>query len=422
MRFALLPLALLVPILTPSPQAAAVADPVIGHAVFNDPAGTTAQQNAIQIQLAGLIDRVPAGEEIQGSFFGFDPPDTADTATDPDIVDRLIAAHDRGVTIKLIVDQAARDTAATVRLRAEIGADDAQASYVVDCADHSPAGTKRGCIGTRTKDWSSGPITAYNHNKFMVFSKLRQTDGSEVASVVYQASANLGIWDQNEAYNNAVTYSDPKTYGAYRTYFTDLRDYRKTAAGNNDYYTDSGTGTDYRVFFFPRHEAAGQPFEDPSTDTIYNTLDSVHCSYKEADGSTHQTDVRVAMWDFSRPAIAQRLAALRKAGCWVDVVVTSGDKVIPTLTAAGVQVTRCAYKVNDDIEIRVHSKYLLIDGGFDDDIIPRVYTGSHNYDWSALRQADETVLRIMGRTIHDEYMHNFWQLRDYCRAHGGVVS
>jgi hypothetical protein len=403
--------------------AAAVSDPVIGHAVFNDPAGTVPAQNAIQIQLAGLIDRVPAGAEIQGSFFGFDPPDTADTATDPDIVDRLIAAYDRGVKVRLIVDQKSAATAATNRLRAVIGSAEDQPSYVVHCADKSPAGTIRGCIATRVKQWSDGPVTPYNHNKFFTFSTIRQSTGAEVGAVVYQASANLGIWDQNEAYNNALTYSDPKTYGAYRTYFSDLRSYRSVAGGNNNYYRDSGTGTNYRVFFFPRQERAGQPFDDPATDTVYNSLGSVHCSYTEADGSRHQTDVRVAMWDFNRPAIAQRLAQLRRDGCWVDVVLTNAnDAVMTALRSAPVQITRCNYNVAPGIDIRVHSKYLLIDGGYDDDIVPRVFTGSHNFSYSALRQADESLIRVMGRTVHDEYLRNFWHIRDTCRAEGGAVT
>jgi len=416
-------LAIAAALLPGSPAAAAPGpDPLLGRGVFNDPAGTKAQQNAIVVQLAGLIDRVPAGAEIEGSFFGFDPPDTADTAEAPDLVDRLIAAYQRGVRVKLIVDQKSAATAATNRLRAVVGSADDQPSYVVHCADKSPAGTIRGCIATRVKQWSDGPVTPYNHNKFLLFSKLRLNSGAEVGSVVYQASANLGIWDQNEAYNNALTYSDSRTYAAYRTYFEDLRAYRYQAAGNNNYYRDSGTGTDYRVYFFPRQERSGQPFDDPATDTIYNSLLSVACSYTE-NGQKHQTDVRVAMWDFNRPAIARKLADLKRAGCWVDVVLTNANaEVLSALKSASVQTTRCNYNAGPGIDIRVHSKYMLVDGAYDDDIVPRVFTGSHNYSYSALRQADEALVRVMGRTVHDDYLRNFWHLRDTCRAKGGVIT
>ncbi|MCR6486857.1 phospholipase D-like domain-containing protein [Amycolatopsis sp. OK19-0408] len=405
MKLVTLLAALALPLAAPLPAAAATADPVLGHAVFNDPTGPEARQNAIAIQLAGLIDRVPAGEEIRLTVFGFDTPDTEDRPDAPDLVDHFVAAHDRGVQVKIVLDQRQAGNGPHTRLKAALGADDTRPSWVVTCGDQFP-GTQRGCIGTRVKQWSDGPAYADNHNKFGLFSKVVLNDGSVRSNVVYVASANIGVWDENASYNNAFTYSDPRTYGAYGQYFEDLRRYRHTKDGNNDYYRDSGSGTDYRAFFFPRHEDAGKPFEDPGTDTIVSTLNSVHCGYTETDGSRHQTDVRIAMWAFTRPAIAQKLAALSKAGCWVDVVYSSASR--PVLDAlAGIQVTKCD-------GVRVHSKYLLIDGGFDDDIVPRVYTGSHNYAWSSLRQEDENLLRIMGRGPHTEYLANFHQVRDAC--------
>jgi len=405
----------------PAAAAAAEPDPVIGHSVFNDPAGTTAAQDAIYAQLGRLIDRVPAGGEILGSVMDFDPPDTADTADAPDLVDRLIAAFQRGVKVKFITVAGSANTQATNRLRAALGSNDTAGSYVVHCKDQFPNGPDRGCIATRAKEWSTGTVYAYNHSKFFTFSSVVMNDGTSIPNVVYQASSNLTHWDENEAYNNAFTWTDAKTYAAYRTYFEDLRRYRYSAAGNNNYYKDTGSGSDYRVFFFPRQEPSGQPFDDPETDTIYNTLQSVACSYTE-NGTKHQTDIRIAMFDFTRPAIAQKLADLKGKGCWIDVVLTNGsDGVLSALKGAKIQTTLCNWNNGPGLDIRVHSKYMLLDGAYDDDIIPRVYMGSHNYSYSALRQADEQVVRIMGRTVHDEYMHNFWSIRDTCRAHGGVI-
>jgi hypothetical protein len=419
---------LLAPILTVLPVtalpavAAAEPDPMIGHGVFNDPAGAAAAQTAIYAQLGRLIDRVPAGGEILGSVMDFDPPDTANTAAAPDLVDRMIAAYQRGVKIKFITVAHSANTAATNRLRAVLGSSDTAPSYVVQCKDQFPNGPDRGCIATRAKEWSTGTVYAYNHSKFFTFSSVQMNNGTQVANVVYQASSNLTAWDENEAYNNAFTWTDAKTYAAYRTYFEDLRRYRYSAAGNNNYYKDSGSGSDYRVFFFPRQEPSGQPFDDPQTDTIYNTLQSVGCSYTE-NGTKHQTDVRVAMWDFNRPAIAQKLAELKGKGCWIDVVLTnSNDGVLNALKGAGIQTTRCDWNNGPGLDVRVHSKYMLIDGAYDDDIIPRVYMGSHNFSYSALRQADEQVVRIMGRAVHTDYVNNFWHVRDTCRAHGGIIT
>lgn len=406
--------------LTPVPTHAAEPDPVMNLPVFNDPWGTTAAQNANFIQFARLIDRVPAGEEIVLSWFGFDTVSTTDSADDPDLTARLLRAHDRGVQVKVILDQSQVGNDSHTRLKAALGADDTQPSWIVTCQDQFPSGPKRGCIGTRVKEWSNGPVYAYNHNKFAAFSRLVMNDGSTVPDVVFTGSSNIGEWDAVEAYNDMFTFTDTKVYAAFRDYFEDLRAFRYSATGDNDYYVDTGTGSAYRAFFFPRAERAGRPFEDPGSDTVYNTLQSVDpsCRYQETDGSWHQTDLRVVMLSFNRPAIAQKLADLSGSGCWVDVVYAEANKaVLDAFAGSGAQLTFCDFD-NDagERDLQVHSKTLLIDGKYDDDITPRVYTGSHNYAWSALRQADEVWLRITGRQVHDRYLQNFWKIRDTCKG------
>jgi phosphatidylserine/phosphatidylglycerophosphate/cardiolipin synthase-like enzyme len=399
--------------------AAAEPDPVINHAVFNDPLGTPAEQNAIFIQLARLIDRVPAGEEIQLSWFGFDPPDTADSADDPDLTDRLVAAYNRGVRVKIILNHTEVGKAPQARLAALLGTDDTKPSYIVSCKDQFPSGADRGCIATRQTSWAIG----YNHNKFLTATKVALSTGT-VSNVVFQSSSNLGRWDTIEVYQNAVTFSEAPTFAAYRTYFEDLRRYRHDADGNNSYYWSSPTGTDYRAYFFPRPERSGQPYDDPPSDTIYNILDTVtSCTYDD-NGTRRQTDIRVVQWAFNRPALAAKLTELRRAGCWVDVVFSGANaEVLAELqVSGGPQLTKCNFNVAPEIDIRAHSKYLLIDGAYDNDIVPRVFTGSHNWSRDSLRVSDEAMVRIMGRGIHDEYLRNFWHVRDTCRANGGIVT
>lgn len=414
--------ALALPAVGPGPASAATTpEPVVGHAVFNDPTGTAAQQNAVFTQLAGLIERVPAGQDIELSTYGFD---VVGTSGAPDLAADLVAAHDRGVNVRIIVDHASAGNAPVGTLRTALGNDDTKPSYVVDCKDQFPTGPDRGCIGTRQYTWSgtTTPTYAYNHNKFALFSQVALAAGT-VSDVVYQASANIGTWDAANSYNNAFTYTDARTYGAYHQYFDDLRSYRHSSAGDNDYYTDSGTGTEYRVFFFPRHEAAGTSFTDSSTDTVYNILKSVACTHTNPDGTSHQTLVRVANWALDRTDVAQQLNALANAGCWVDVVysnVSSGAAAALNATK-NLQVTKCDYTVNGQRE-RVHSKYMLINGGITGDPGAHLWTGSPNLAWGELRQADEALLRVLDQGAHDEYLNNFWSVRDTCRANGGIVK
>ncbi|GAA4013335.1 hypothetical protein GCM10022247_40110 [Allokutzneria multivorans] len=386
-------------------------DPVVNRPVFNDPWGAPAAQYASFTQFARLIDRVPAGEEIVLSWFGFDV-----LKHDSDPTAHLLAAHARGVRVKVVLDQGQAGNRAHAQLKAALGADDAKPSFVVTCKDKFPKGPDRGCIATRVSSWSNG----YNHTKFAAFSKVRMNNGTIVPDVVFTGSSNVGDWDAVEAYNDMFTLTDAKAHKAFRAYFADLVRYRRTAAGNNDYYTDTGSGSQFRAFFFPRKERSGKPYADPATDTVYNTLLSVDpsCRYQEPDGSWHQTDLRVVMLAFNRDPVAAKLAELSRKGCWVDVVYAGASKeVLGAFKGTKAQLTKCDFDgTPGKRDLQVHSKTLLIDGKYDKDITPRVYTGSHNYAWSALRQADEILLRITGRAVHDEYLHNFWKIRDTCRA------
>jgi len=405
---------------TRSATAAAEPDPVLNKAVFNRPTGSTAERNAVLIQLARIIDRVPAGGELQMSWYHFTVSDVTDTPTTPDLPGRLIAAHQRGVRVKIIVDQSSATARPFQRLQPVLGSNDTAGSYIVHCADQFPS-QKRGCIGTRTINYTTSSVTAYNHNKFLIASSLVLNDGSTVSNVVFQSSSNLTWWDTTEAYNNAVTFSDATTYQAYRTYFADLRSHRYSSSGNNNYYWLTATGSTYRAHFFPRRERSGQSIHDPATDTVVTILNTVTSCYYNDAGVRRQTDIRVNMYSFTRPEVAKRLAALRSAGCWVDVVYSEINDAVRNALGNNIQLTRCNYNVGPGLDVRTHNKYMLIDGAYDDDIIPRVFTGSHNFAISALRQADETLLRIMGRDMHDDYLRDFWHVRDTCRANGGAI-
>ncbi|MCP3802585.1 phospholipase D-like domain-containing protein [Allokutzneria sp. A3M-2-11 16] len=210
-------------------------------------------------------------------------------------VARLLAAHARGV--RVILPEELVGKPAHAQLKAALGADDTKPNHVVTC------GARRGCIATRQTSWSTG----YLHTKFAAFSKVRMNDGTVVSDVVHMGSSNLGDWDAVEAYNDMFTFTDAKVHKAFRTYFTDLTRYRRTAAGNN--------------------------FDN-----------------------------------------------------------TPGKR-----------------------DLQVHSKTIMIDGRYDDDTTPRVYTGSHNLAWSALRQGDEVLMRVTGGDAHDEYLRQFTKIHTTCK-------
>jgi len=391
---------------TTAATASAATDPVLGG-VFNNPIGTAAQQDAIITQMERLIDATPAGEEIDISEYQYGLQE---------ITDHLDAAYDRGVHVKVITNTGGG--APFDALVAHIGNNDKAASYAVFCNDQFPSQT-RGCISTRSYTYGSGLTTyAYNHNKFMLFSKVVLSTGAAWSDVVLQTSSNLGTWYENTTYNDSATFADPATYGGYKSYFTDLTSYRHSATGDDNYYRATPGGSQFRAWLFPHHENPGESFTDGTqTDTVVNILKGVSCHYIGSDGTYQQTDIRIVMWSFTRTAVADQLASLRRAGCWVDVVYDPDEIHSDTLAALtftnGPKLTPCSFTVSGR-DIRSHTKTMLISGGLQGLTGPAVFTGSQNYAISSLRQADETLLRIDDPSIYAQYLHNFYAINTPC--------
>ncbi|WP_367325503.1 phosphatidylserine/phosphatidylglycerophosphate/cardiolipin synthase family protein [Streptomyces sp. HUAS ZL42] len=393
--------------------AVALAKPVVNGPVFNDPRGTAAQQKAIFTQLVRLIDATPARAQIRGSMYEF---------RDQEVAGALLAAHRRGVDVRLVVDDSTYvdpngveyANAAYQSLRAGLGTNDAARSWVVVCddrfedADHVDD-VRRGCLAV------APPAPAYSHNKFFVFSRIGPfDDGTSYSKVVFQTSSNLSDWYKVESFNDSVTFSDTAVYDAYAWYHEQLRQGRYLPGGRNNAYFSTPVGATYRGFFFPRGDSS---YYNPATDTVVNVLNELGCAYTGTDGQRHRTNVRIVMHYFygSRIQVADRLAGLRGSGCAIDVVYAESDnRITSRLTAAGVRHRRCRIPNGPGIDVRPHNKLILIDGGFKGDASPRVYTGSANLTGSSLRSADEAIVQIRSASYHAQYVAAFNKIRSAC--------
>ncbi|GAA2902494.1 hypothetical protein Acy02nite_30640 [Actinoplanes cyaneus] len=361
-------------VLSPSPAMAAVAD----GAIFNDP-GDASKSYAIRDHIRSLIDGAAVGSEIRMSMYNF---------SEQAVADNLIAAKGRGVNVKVVVDSVSAATAPVASLKTALGTTTSAASYIKVCT------TGAACIGSQG--------TPINHNKFFLFSN---TSGS--ANVVVQSSANLTSSNATVFWNNAVTLvGNTGLYNAYVKYHKDLTASVKT----NDYYNSTLSGN-AKTYFFPR---AGT---DKTSDTIYNMLnENITCEGNTSVGTsdTHRTIIRVAMWSFTRGAIAQQLRNLADKKCWIAVVYTDADAgVLADLRNH----SRIELYQTPDTGDFVHSKYMAIEGTYTDVKDSKwVMTGSHNYTNAALRENDETMLRIHSNAIFDQYRANFRVLRDHANA------
>ncbi|MBT2444988.1 hypothetical protein J7E93_33825 [Streptomyces sp. ISL-36] len=389
----------------------AVAEETVGaKAVFNNPAsGLAADRDAVRDELVDLIDAAAPGSEIHGSMYLF---------TDGVVSAALArAVRDDGVKVKLLLDgdaiaetNASGDATGTEypTLVTSLGVDRTADSWVMAC----PA--ERGCIGNRTLD--ADDDGAINHNKFFLFSQVGTTP-----KVVFQTSANLTKNQRVNMYNNAVTIPDAGSglYDEYLHYWNDLavEGAKGAAGGTDDYYRTTQSGP-YKTYFFPRKETGNTYSTDPDSDTVVSLLGNVgQCT----DGAGAVTRIRIGMFAFTRPQVAQSLVALQGKGCQVEVIHNGesgniGSVVKQTLQGKITSLRRCAGTVTDSLSTRtigVHSKYMLIEGNYLGAWGRKlVFTGSHNYTFPNLRSHDETLLKIDNAAVYTAFAANFETMRN----------
>ncbi|NEC87438.1 phospholipase D-like domain-containing protein [Streptomyces sp. SID12501] len=375
----------------PSQAASALSN----NAVFNNPNDATGKY-ALQNYLTGLINGTPAGATIRFSIYAFNSQA---------YYDALVNAYQRGVKVKIVADDYAPTSniqKTTADLEDVLGNDPAAGSYVLLC--HG------GCIEHNTaKD-------IINHNKFYLFTS---TSGS--SDVVVQSSANMisatsGVNGGVNAWNNALTLVDqPDIYQAYIDRFTAMKAAQMSDAASSVGYTtvtaaNATTGTRAKAYFFPQ--------QDTSKNVILDILNNVDCS---AGGSVH-----MAMYDIKDTAVAQKLKSLDDAGCTVHAVYTdqgaSDDTTISALSACGPHNGVAVYRFDKTAPpaAMLHSKYLLVNAGYEDSVQQIVWTGSVNYTSQSLHANDEALLKYSGTpTVFDAYESNnttLEQLGAYSRA------
>ncbi|MEE1752808.1 phospholipase D-like domain-containing protein [Streptomyces sp. SP18CS02] len=381
--------------------------------LFNDPTSSDpARSDAIPTHLARLIDGAVPGSDIKISTYVFGSRW---------VVQRLNAAHLRGVNVQVLLDSETRrhweggptyDLLAAGLAKKPAGSGD---SWVRLCAD------KQACLAKDPSPTDGWP--GVNHNKFYLFSRTTGSAGATVPvdDVVVQSSANMTTWDRLKSWNDALTVAgNPALYGAYAAYFGRQAEAQADPSKQvSDVLMDTQAGR-AKAYFFPR----------ATTDVIVNILSMVDkpvdgrpvCQgndpgYGTTDG---RTVIRVAMHGITRPQVAQKLWELDDAGCYVDVVYrdleASVEQILTTPTRYGGVATHKLDDAAGGTDTATHTKYLLVEGtykGVKNQKI--VFTGSHPYTKSALVGNDEALLKWDDSTgpghptasVYDAYRENF---------------
>lgn len=352
--------------------------------IFNNPMGpTSVEQQAIITHLNRTINSVPSGSKIRIAVYSF---------FFDDVADNLIAAKDRGVEVKMVIDGTAKSPQID-RLKSALGTNTTKSSYIKAC--------KFSCMSS---------TQSYMHAKLYMFSR---AGSSKLISMI--GSSNIALSATYRSWNNIVTMENENTmYNANLRYFNDLT---KDKTVKNYYFTAS-SGI-YKAYYYPRAWSK-------DGDTMLNILNGISCDASKPGsyGVGGKTVVRFAMfqWTYGRIALAKRAWELADQGCRVEVVY-SGEAVEKKVTAQLLKRNRYGVipiyngrydrNANGVLDTFMHHKVVMIDGTYLGNSRTRaVYTGSANFTNNAQRTSNEIMLRLGSTAYYNAFAENINMIRD----------
>ncbi len=320
------------------------------------------------LQMAeNLIEAVPAGDTIYLSMFKFDEAFLAEA---------LIQAQERGVVVNLLLDNGKTS--------------DETNEDIMELLD----GRLHRAYFFRN-DISKKAIF---HNKFLLFSRLITSKGT-VERVVLQTSSNFQQKD-TEKWQDLLLVNHGDLYAAYRDYWRTIE--ALGAAGSFEPYSFRHHRTAdgrFHVFFLPMRRE-GEKMEE---DLLVNLLDRI-----EDPRSTH---IRLAMakWDEDRDELIDRFKSLAKKGAVVEILL---DKNVEKDVKEDLEKTEEIILVRlVEKDVRLHSKFFLIETTLNGSSRRFVFTGSQNFTTRSLNKNFETVLMIEDDGLYRQYLDGYQRLR-----------
>ena len=344
--------------------------PVSG-ASFNNPLGSSTKQRRLLTQLIRAVNHTPPGAIIRMAVFSFADPQTADA---------LIAAHRRGVQVRLIVS-GNHEYPAMVRVRKAFGSDPGARSFTVYCSSS--------CRG------SAGQM----HAKYFSFGR---TGTARWVTMV--GSVNVTRNNAENQWSDLYTVADDRAYfRAYLRWFKQL----KLDAALEDPYVVKTVGS-HEIHFTP---VGLEQHPDP----VLEALEPIACETRQGDLDPDSTEpdavvatsvmISAYAWNGERgKRVARRVAQLVDAGCRVRVFygTGTGGAVRAILTNNGARM-----RSSSSNGVTTHEKLMVVSGAYDGQLqTTRAWTGSHNWSSRALRR-DDLIVQIGDESVAEEYAAGF---------------
>ncbi len=361
-------------------------------ALFNNPT-IPDQRRMIIRHIQKSIGSTPAGATIRIALYSFDVASAADA---------LVAAHQRGVHVRMIMDDHYM-TPEWQRMIDELGTDADAESFAITCH------------GSCMVDHEKSSV----HLKLYMFS----TSGtSKLVSMV--SSSNLTHGQTNNGWNDIYTIVGSRgMYGAYKRYFEDMT--AGALGTKNPFYYRMVESGNKKTYLSPR----GEPGRD--NDTMMEIFDNIECTGADPGFGTKdgRTIIKITMysWTTGRLAVAKKLWRLNDMGCAVSVIYFSGStwpEVLAELSkpgsrGGGIKLRDSARDSDADgvIDLWTHNKYVLIDGHYAGETDRKiVFAGSHNMTYNAMHWNNDILLKVDRRDAHAAYLAQFMVLRDYLKS------
>ncbi|MFT4287867.1 phospholipase D-like domain-containing protein [Nocardioides sp.] len=358
--------------------------------VFNDPLGGYKAQTRIIHRVIKAINHAKKKSTIKIASYSLDRGD---------VLYALRKAYDRGVHVQVVVNKAVI-SGGTRSLQAKIGANPNKKSFVVACA------------GKCRKAGDGGNM----HAKVYAFSRsggaqylMMMQSGNLTSKAVYRQ------WNDSYAVAN-----DKGLWDKWSLMFKQMAHQKKTTKTRLSYtvYTHQYTWWFERSLHALSNQAITTTSELTSAryktglDPVVTRLKQIGCQAEDGYGKNGHTVVRIAayaMFEVRGNALAKIIAAKKKAGCDIAVIMSvPGSGTYKMMTAAGVPVRSgdWMYAVRNPLTedglygwgplFYTHQKFMTLDGTWKGKSTKTVWTGSEN--WSAISFANEEVVI----TIHDD--------------------
>lgn len=363
---------------------------------FNDPEDPAAQMKVMG-PIIESINSASCGQTIRVAMYSI-----SSAHPGPEFANALIAAHQRGVIVKALMD-AHSDNSVWQSMVTELGNDPRASSFAAMC----PGGCLTHYAGSSL------------HAKYYMLS-----GGQDANRTVTVSSANPTSAQASTAWNSSATVKgNVALYNSYVSYFTAMARGAINGPGPlaKDYY-NSTSATAARKLSPPSYQ---WPKARTKSDTWVDFLSNIKAP----------ATINIAMFQWTshgKPGernyleLPKKLVSLSKTGVKINILITAGmvdDSVqnhLKNRPNINVHDTTRYTDENGYAKHYTHDKYMMVSGNYAGAANSRVvFVGSSNWTSNGVWHNDESDLKLVGGASYDMFMGDWQNQYDRCCGTAG---